>query len=236
MPEPTLSDLPHPPAGCPANPFAGDFAPLIDAALHDLRNSLSAIRLGVELIGRRAHAHELDGVLGHVDNAALRAHAHSEALADVCRLAAGQEIATARGCFSLHAVVRQTLDEVTPPLALCVFEHDRFGEGDCIGDAARIAQFLTLAVEELAVAAPSASVIVISEVVGECFRVAVLGDQARTAPAPADAPNGASAAALRRVRMRGIATAHRGHVAFDFEQAGRVAIEGRFLSAGHVAL
>lgn len=208
--------------------------------MHDLRNSLSAIRLGVELIGKRAQSPEFDGVLAHVDSAASRAHAHSEALADVCRLAAGQGLAAAITRFSLHAVVRQTLDAASPPSAAQdwpAVEHDRFGEGDCVGDPVRIAQFLTLALEEVAVVGPSNPLIVISEIEGERFRVTVLGGAGRGAfghqdPDPARALPGVR----RRVLMQGIASAHGGHVAFDRQHAGRPAIDGRFVSAAAAPL
>lgn len=66
----------------------------MDAAMHGVRNSLSAIRLGVDLLARRGDLNEADAVLEHIDSAAVRAHEQAEELADFCRLAAGRTIAT----------------------------------------------------------------------------------------------------------------------------------------------
>ena len=191
---------------------------LLDRAVHDLRNSLSAIRIGVELM-HRADAtgpSPSAAVLAHIDSAALRAHAISHELADACRLASGQDLLLHSRRFGLHALVRQAIDEWPGHTAATPIEHDRLGEGDCNADPARIAQFVALALEEIDASAPSALLIVITEVAGAHFRIAVHGDGGRLAMQPPASPHVAQQAkdeARRRALMlQAIAQAHGGRV------------------------
>jgi hypothetical protein len=225
QPRPDLS----PAALAPAH----DCQRLINAAVHDMRNSLSAIRLGIELLARRGDRQQPDAVLEHVDHAANRAIERSEELADVCRLATGKNLDIATKPFSLHAVIRQAIDALAPTdsyAAHTVFEHDRLGDGDCCGDAARIAQFLTMALEELASSGWPARVIVVSEVAGDRFRIAVCEGAAPVARPNDDRPDALLARTLRHVLLQGIASAHRGRIVFDGAHGGRPSIEGSFRS------
>lgn len=194
------------------------FGWLVDRAVHDLRNSLSAIRIGVELIHRAdgTVASPSAAVLAHIDSAALRAHALSDELADACRLASGRNLLLHTRRFGLHTLVRQAIDEWPGHTAATPIEHDRLGEGDCTADPARIAQFIALAMEEIAASAPSALVIVISEVSGERFRIAVHGDGAHRATAlPANlhvARQVQDEARRRGLMLQAIAQAHGGRV------------------------
>ena len=228
QPRPDLS----PPPLAPAH----DCERLINAAVHDMRNSLSAIRLGVELLARRGDRQQPDAVLEHVDHAANRAIERSEDLADLCRLAAGKNLHIATKPFSLHAAIRQAIDALAPAASLAssttrtVFEHDRLGDGDCCGDAARIAQFLTLAFEELASSGLPARVIVVSEAAGDRFRIAVCEGAAPLERQGDDRPDASLARTRRRVLLHGIASAHQGRVEFDGACGGRLSIEGSFRS------
>lgn len=194
------------------------FGWLVDRAVHDLRNSLSAIRIGVELMHRAEGSgySPSAAVLAHVDSAALRAHALSDELADACRLASGHELLLQPRRFGLHALVRQAIDEWPGHAAGTSIEHDRLGEGDCRADAARIAQFIGLAMDEIAASAPSSLVIVISELAGEHFRIALHGDGDCSATTPSASPHETrqmQAEARRRTLMlQAIAQAHGGRV------------------------
>lgn len=205
-------------------------------ALHDLRNSLSAIQLGLELLGRREglpppSQQPPSAVLAHMDNAAQRAQASVVELEDLTRLAAGRRLAVSPAHFSLHTVVRDTLDACRLIVPGVVVEHDRLGDGDCRGDPARMAQFLGLALEELCTAATPARVIVISEVAGDRFRMAVHAEGAVGAAPAADDPAAAPARAQarRRVLLQAIAQAHGGDVGFEggYASGGR-SVEGNF--------
>lgn len=220
----------HAPARPPAAGVEASTAPTVDGmlglAMHDLRNALSAIQLGVELLSRRESAAEqpVSAVLTHMDNAAQRAQASAMELEDVYRLAAGRTVAVSPAHFALHTVVRETLDAcrlIVPGVAV---EHDRLGEGDCVGDPARMAQFLALALEDLCVAGPPALIIVVSEVAGERFRIAVHANGAHEAvPTP-------PAQARRRVLLHAIAQAHGGAVRFEQAHARDRSIDGSFSS------
>lgn len=212
------------------------FSWLVDRAVHDLRNSLSAIRIGVELMHRAEGTGPSPSaaVLAHIDSASLRAHALSAELADACRLASGHDLLLHPRRFGLHALVRQAIDEWPGNTATAPIEHDRLGEGDCTADPARIAQFIALAMEEIAASAPSALVIVISEVSGERFRIAVHGDGTRRValpPATAHVARQAQEEARRRTLMlQAIAQAHGGRVQMRSECGSNRTIDASFAS------
>ena len=203
---------------------AGDLGWLVDRAVHDLRNSLSAIRIGVELMNRNDAGRTSDAspVLAHIDSAAQRAHAVSDELADACRLASGQPLALHPQRFGLHTAVRQVFDALPGGPAGAAIEHDRLGEGACTGDPVRIGQFVALALDEIRASAPSALVIVISEVAGERFRIAVHADGAPAAGAPSVHPQVAQRAQAesrrRMLLMQAIALAHGGAMRVESER------------------
>ena len=208
---------------------------MFDFALHELRNSLSAIQLGVELIGRREGAAlpPSSTVLAHMESAARRAQASTVELEDIYRLVAGQHLSVSPATFSLHALVRDALDGCRDIAPGVLVEHDRLGEGDCVGDPARMAQFLAFALEDLCAAATPALVVVISEVAGDCFRVAVHVDGERGAAPSVDLPGTRSvqqSRARRRVMLKAIAQAHGGQVDFDRGHAPSRSIDGSFSS------
>ena len=213
-----------------------DYGWLVDRTVHDLRNSLSAIRIGVELLHRAdgAGPSPPTAVLPHIDSAALRAHALSDELADACRLASGRDLLLHPRRFGLHALVRQAIDECPGGSVAGVVEHDRLGEGDCMADPARIAQFVALAMEEIATGAPSALVIVISEVAGERFRIAVHGDGTHRAAVPPASPHVARRAqdeARRRALMlQAIAQSHGGRVQIRADSGTGCTVDASFAS------
>lgn len=195
---------------------SGDYGWLVDRAVHDLRNSLSAIRIGVELMHRSeaGGASTTGPVLAHIDSAAQRAHALSDELTDACRLASGRPLVLHPQRFGLHAIVQQALDALPREAQGSAIEHDRLGDGECAGDPLRIAQFVGLAFAEIRADAPSAFVIVITEVAAERFRIVVHADGKRAARPPAAPPHAAQQAQAesrrRTLLMQAIADAHGG--------------------------
>ena len=207
-------------------PSAPSMDSLMDAAMHGVRNSLSAIRLGVDLLARRGDLNEPDAVLEHLDSAAVRAHEQAEELADFCRLAAGRTIAMAAKRFPLHHVIGEAIEARRSSHEAIAIEHDRLGHGDCLGDPARLAQFVRLALEELAPRAASRC-IVVSEIDGARFRIAVHAGDAPTRDAT-ETPGQQLARAHRQALLRAIADAHRG----ELRLVAGTSIEGRFAGAG----
>lgn len=196
--------------------LAGDSGWLVDRAVHDLRNSLSAIRIGVELMNRSDDgcAPACAPVLAHIDSAAQRAHALSDELTDACRLASGRPLLLHPQRFGLHTTVQQALDALPREAPVSAIEHDRLGDGDCDGDPLRIAQFIRLAFAEIRADAPSALVIVISEVAADRFRIAVhAGGRHSVKPTVAQQQAAQQTKAESRRRtllMQAIAQAHGG--------------------------
>lgn len=225
-----------PAATRPLSPSAGGNAEcaiddMLGLTLHDLRNSLSALHLGVELLGRREDASQqpVSAVLAHMDSAAQRAQASTIELEDLYRLAAGRPLAISPTRFSLHALVRDALDACTLIVPGMAVEHDRLGEGDCVGDPVRMAQFLALALEALCAAGPPALLIVISEVAGDRYRIALHAETAhQTAAAHAPASPPARVQARRRALLQAIAQAHGGRLRAEDGPARGRSIEADF--------
>ncbi len=217
-----LSHWSAPALGPGARTAAPSMDRLMDAAMHGVRNSLSAIRLGVDLLARRGDLNEADAVLEHIDSAAVRAHEQAEELADFCRLAAGRPIAMVAKRFPLHQVVGEAIEARRASHEAIAIEHDRLGHGEGLGDPARIAQFVRLALEELAPRAASRC-IVVSEIDGARFRIAVHAGDAPAEDA-IETPGQHLARAHRQALLRAIANAHRG----ELRLVAGASIEGRF--------
>lgn len=209
---------------------------LADAAMHGVRNSLSAILLGTHLLGRRDSTNggqDVSGVIDHIAGAAARAHEQAEELADLGRLAAGRPICAVMRPLPLRSTVAKVVSDVRTTDHGGGLEHEHLGQGDfCHGDAARIAQFVRLALEEVASLQPATlRRTVISELSGTRFRISVHGaEQASARPPFAEVSRLTSAS--RRARMRAIAHAHQGSVDFGSATAPCApAIEGWFEGA-----
>lgn len=115
---------------------------MIGIVSHDLRNPLSAIQLGTELLACAPLPEEDQRILQRIGRAATRATRLVADLLDLTRVRAGKGISINRAPLRLHEVVAESLDELRLAHPGVVIEHLREGEGECQGDAGRIAQLL----------------------------------------------------------------------------------------------
>ena len=152
---------------------------LADLVTHDLRNPLAAIEMGTHLLQRGSLSPAQRRVLDHIDSANARAQRLVTDVADFIDCSFGDGLSVVRAPVALHALVAERLASLGAAAPDRVFEHDRIGEGACIGDAQRIAQLVAHLVNNaLAYGAPDRPVIVASIVEPTAFSIVVHNDGA----------------------------------------------------------
>jgi sigma-B regulation protein RsbU (phosphoserine phosphatase) len=114
---------------------------MVGIVSHDLRNPLSAILMGVQLL-RRTENERSARVLGHVRNSAERARRLIEELLDFTQARVGSGLSVNLQKMDLHQVVEHTLDELTLAFPDRKIIHLAQGLAQCTGDADRLAQLI----------------------------------------------------------------------------------------------
>lgn len=114
---------------------------MVGIVSHDLRNPLSAILMGVQLLGRTENERRTR-VLGHVRDSAERARRLIEELLDFTQARIGTGLSVKRQRIDLHQVTARTLDELMLAFPDRVIAHEAQGEAQCIADADRLAQLI----------------------------------------------------------------------------------------------
>lgn len=114
---------------------------MVGIVSHDLRNPLSAILMGVQLLGQ-ADNERRTRVLGHVRNSAERAQRLIEELLDFTQARLGSGLSVNLQPMNLHHVTTRTLDELRLAFPAREITHVSHGEGPCTGDDDRLAQLI----------------------------------------------------------------------------------------------
>jgi sigma-B regulation protein RsbU (phosphoserine phosphatase) len=114
---------------------------MVGIVSHDLRNPLSAILMGVQLLAR-TESERSARVLGHVRNSAERAQRLIEELLDFTQARVGSGLSVNLQPIDLHQVVEHTLDEIALAFPGREISHVKHGEAQCTGDADRLAQLV----------------------------------------------------------------------------------------------
>jgi sigma-B regulation protein RsbU (phosphoserine phosphatase) len=114
---------------------------MVGIVSHDLRNPLSAILMGVQLLTRTENERSAR-VLGHVRNSAERARRLIEELLDFTQARVGSGLSVNLQKMDLHQVVEHTLDELTLAFPDRKITHVAQGETQCTADADRLAQLI----------------------------------------------------------------------------------------------
>ena len=141
---------------------------------HDLRNPLSTINMGAQLLTRtETRPHQLS-VLGRITRASDRAHRLINDLLDFTQARLGNGLHVAPKPFELHALVAEVLDELGQAFSGREMVHERVGEGECVADADRIEQLVgNLVGNAVAYGEADAPIAVRSEIHAEHFVIAV---------------------------------------------------------------
>ncbi|MGF6348092.1 ATP-binding protein [Variovorax sp. W2I14] len=114
---------------------------MVGIVSHDLRNPLSAILMGIQLLGRTEGERQVR-VLGHVRNSAERAQRLIEELLDFTQSRIGKGLSVKPGATDLHAIAAQAIDELMLAYPATRIVHLQGGPGACIADTDRLAQLI----------------------------------------------------------------------------------------------
>lgn len=114
---------------------------MVGIVSHDLRNPLSAILMGVQLLGRVEKERRVR-VLGHVKSSAERAQHLIEELLDFTQARIGTGLSVKFRQVDLHQITRDSIDELRLAHPDRVMIHESVGAGQCEADDARLAQLI----------------------------------------------------------------------------------------------
>jgi sigma-B regulation protein RsbU (phosphoserine phosphatase) len=114
---------------------------MVGIVSHDLRNPLSAILMGVQML-ERVDGERRTRILGHVRNSAERAQRLIEELLDFTQARVGQGLTVNRRAVDLHEVVDGALSELRLAYPGRTIEFASEGDSACVADADRLAQLI----------------------------------------------------------------------------------------------
>jgi sigma-B regulation protein RsbU (phosphoserine phosphatase) len=114
---------------------------MVGIVSHDLRNPLSAILMGIQLLGR-TEGERRARVLGHVRNSAERAQRLIEELLDFTQARVGNGLSVKLEPVDLHEVAARATDELMLAFPDRKIIHRSVGAEKCVADADRLAQLI----------------------------------------------------------------------------------------------
>ncbi len=139
---------------------------MVGIVSHDLRNPLSAILMGVRLLGRGENERR-NRVMDHVRGSAERAQRLIEELLDFTQARVGAGLSVNLKPIDLHALAARIVDELRLAFPDTAIEHRAEGPGDCAADADRLAQLLgNLVGNAVAYGRPGTPIVVVSAIDG----------------------------------------------------------------------
>lgn len=148
---------------------------MIGIVSHDLRNPLSAIRMGVSLLETGPLSVQQQNITARMSRSVDRA---SRLIADLldfaqARLGAGLAV-TVEPILDLHGLIAETIDDLAVIYPQRVIEHARLGSGSCSADPNRLAQLLgNLVSNAMAYGAPDSPVLVTTSITEAAISVSV---------------------------------------------------------------
>lgn len=146
---------------------------MVGIVSHDLRNPLSAILMGLQLLGRTENERRVR-VLGHVRNSAERAQRLIEELLDFTQARVGKGLNVKLGAVDLHEVTAHAIDELMLAFPDREITHLSHGAGECVADTDRLAQLIGNLVSNAAAYGRGGTPIVVrSEIDGPAAMVSV---------------------------------------------------------------
>ncbi|RZJ14972.1 MAG: PAS domain-containing sensor histidine kinase [Acidovorax sp.] len=147
---------------------------MIGIVSHDLRNPLSTIRLGIQLLEKRGVTPDQKETLGRVHRAADRASQLIKDLLDFTSARIGSGLAVALKPVDLHHVVALAVEELSLAFPDRRIDHVLCGEGACEADANRVTQALgNLVANAVAYGQADTDITVTSSVASAGWRVSV---------------------------------------------------------------
>ncbi|MGH8074205.1 MAG: PAS domain-containing sensor histidine kinase [Lysobacter sp.] len=147
---------------------------MVGIVSHDLRNPLSTIRLGGQVLEMAGLAGNQQRVLGNITRATTRALRLINDLLDFTRARLGQGLAVNVVSFDLHAAVATQVEELALAYPRATLLHRPSGDHACVADPDRLAQLVgNLVSNAAAYGAPDEPIVVASMTHGDGFTVSV---------------------------------------------------------------
>lgn len=147
---------------------------MVGIVSHDLRNPLSTIRLGGEVLKMMGLPARQQALLDNIDRASARALRLINDLLDFTRTRLGQGLALERRAIDLHATVASQVEELEQAYPGARLVHRCAGGGKCVSDPDRLGQMVgNLVSNAVAYGAPGAPITVSTATDGEGFSIAV---------------------------------------------------------------
>ena len=148
---------------------------MIGIVSHDLRNPLTAIKMGMNILGtEELPAAKRDRIAGHIDASVDRARRLVDDLLDFTQAKIGAGLSVSLRQVDLHEIVADAVSELRLAFPGRTFVHVQHGDGDAQADADRIAQLLgNLAANAVAYGAVDTPVTVTSRTAAGTFSLDV---------------------------------------------------------------
>ena len=115
---------------------------MVGIVSHDLRNPLSAVHTGIQVLVRSAPSETQAHVLSRMAQSVDRANRLVSDLLDFTVTRLGKGIAITRRLVELHEIVAQTMAELALSFPGRALRHKRRGQGACRVDPDRVAQLV----------------------------------------------------------------------------------------------
>jgi sigma-B regulation protein RsbU (phosphoserine phosphatase) len=115
---------------------------MVGIVSHDLRNPLSAVHTGIEVLARSAPTESQTRVLSRMAQSVDRANHLVSDLLDFTVTRLGKGIAITRQFVDLHEVVANSIDELALAFPGRGVRHEKIGQGPCRVDPDRVAQLV----------------------------------------------------------------------------------------------
>ena len=147
---------------------------MIGIVSHDLRNPMSSIQMGVQLLSGESPTPLQTHILVRIGRSADRATRLIADLLDFTQARVGSGLGIAPVPIDLHSTIADALDELGGVYPSRKLIHVRAGEGPCVADPARLAQLVgNLISNAMTYGDPEHAVTVTSNVQPSAFSIAV---------------------------------------------------------------
>jgi sigma-B regulation protein RsbU (phosphoserine phosphatase) len=147
---------------------------MVGIVSHDLRNPLSTIKMGTQVMEMAGLAPTQVQVMGHIQRAIARAQRLISDLLDFTIARIGQGLTVNVQAIDLHALVSAHVEELALAHPSRRIVHRRLGEGRATGDADRLFQLIdNLLSNAVAYGSASSAITVTSEIAPGVFSIAV---------------------------------------------------------------
>lgn len=147
---------------------------MVGIVSHDLRNPLSTIRMGGQVLKMMEVPERQQSVLDNIDRASARAVRLINDLLDFTRSRLGQGLAVELREIDLHASVGSHVAELAQAYPLARITHLSKGDGACVSDPDRLGQLVgNLVSNAVAYGTPGAAITVSTATDGQGFSIAV---------------------------------------------------------------